>query len=439
MELVNEIDPASKSGKFVILQDAVSGSWEVGRWAQETSTWVQIDGKPVRIFPTHWVAVSGDAAGSEDGKDVSFLRDFPQLNTRAPRLLILITFVFLAAMVIISGYAAFDFGLLAARPTKVLSSDKSADSAGLADGSGEDALIRGLATAREKIGLFSEREKAARAEALEAERVADAKQKELKQALDAKTAQADKLARDLAAEVLVTTDRVNDARAEVLRTKQIGDAKEKELKKEPDETTAREEALSRELSSVREIAAARKPGATFGAQDDALQSESHRSHALVPRAPPVATGAVPNTSSSNDLISSTVPAARSAPKPATPEEATAGVLQPPTRQSQSQPAIVISPADEARLIARAEFLVTQADIASARLLLEHGMAKGSTLAIFMLAETYDEPMLRSLKAYGVRPDVEKARELYELAAAAGMEKARERLAALESGSDYQRQ
>jgi hypothetical protein len=36
MELVNEIDPASKSGKFVILQDAVSGSWEVGRWAQET-------------------------------------------------------------------------------------------------------------------------------------------------------------------------------------------------------------------------------------------------------------------------------------------------------------------------------------------------------------------------------------------------------------------
>ena len=52
----------------------------------------------------------------------------------------------------------------------------------------------------------------------------------------------------------------------------------------------------------------------------------------------------------------------------------------------------------------------------------------------MMAETYDWRMLRSLQAHGVRGDAEKARELYELAAMAGIEKARERLEALKSSS-----
>ncbi len=52
----------------------------------------------------------------------------------------------------------------------------------------------------------------------------------------------------------------------------------------------------------------------------------------------------------------------------------------------------------------------------------------------MMAETYDWRVLRSTQAYGVRPDAEKAQELYQLAAAAGIEKARERLEALKSHS-----
>ena len=430
MQLVREIDLASKSGRFVILQDAASGSWEVARWAQETNSWVQIDGKPARIIPTHWVAVSGDAAGSEDKKSLSFLRDFPQLSAKAARLLITTTLVSVAAVVMFFSYAAYDFGFVT-RPIKASSSDKAAASAGFA---ADDALLRSLATAREKIGILSERENAAQADVLEVKREADAKQTELKQALDAKTEQVDKLGRDLAAQILATTDRVNDAHAEVSRLKQIGDAKAKELKKELDEAKQRADAFSRELSSLR------TEDRKAGTREDALQLDSKR-RALLSGAPPATTEAVPNKSSSNGSISksSTPPATQGAPKPALLAGAAAGLLQPPTRQSQSQPSAVISPADEAKLIARSEFLMTQADIAGARLLLEHGMARGSTLAIFMLAETYDERMLRSQQAYGARPDAKKARELYELAAAAGLEKARERLAASKSDSNHQRQ
>jgi hypothetical protein len=50
----------------------------------------------------------------------------------------------------------------------------------------------------------------------------------------------------------------------------------------------------------------------------------------------------------------------------------------------------------------------------------------------MMAETYDQQILRSLQAYGVRGDAQMAREFYQLAAAAGIEKARERVEALQA-------
>jgi TPR repeat protein len=52
----------------------------------------------------------------------------------------------------------------------------------------------------------------------------------------------------------------------------------------------------------------------------------------------------------------------------------------------------------------------------------------------MMAETYDWRMLRSMQTHGVRGNSEKAKELYQQAAVAGIEKARERLEALKSSS-----
>jgi hypothetical protein len=48
----------------------------------------------------------------------------------------------------------------------------------------------------------------------------------------------------------------------------------------------------------------------------------------------------------------------------------------------------------------------------------------------MLAETYDSRTLRSLQAYGISGDTTMARKLYELAAAGGIDQARERLETL---------
>src|ERR1700730_7499282 len=95
MELAKPIELAPKNGDFVVLQDGWSGSWEVGRWAPASSSWVQIDGKPLRIFPTHWVPVSGDTAGSENTEGLSFLispvqmMEFPSKRLRTRFLLAL--------------------------------------------------------------------------------------------------------------------------------------------------------------------------------------------------------------------------------------------------------------------------------------------------------------------------------------------------------------
>jgi TPR repeat protein len=96
----------------------------------------------------------------------------------------------------------------------------------------------------------------------------------------------------------------------------------------------------------------------------------------------------------------------------------------------SASAVPHSPADEQRLLARANALLRQADISGARPLLEHALERGSARAAFMLAETYDAHVLQSWRARGISGDPTKARELYERAQAGGIEDAKERIEAL---------
>ena len=86
--------------------------------------------------------------------------------------------------------------------------------------------------------------------------------------------------------------------------------------------------------------------------------------------------------------------------------------------------------DEARLIARAEFLIGQGDVAGARRFLERAVEGHSARAAFLLAETYDSRILRTLQVYGVRGDTQKALELYGVASDGGIDKAKERISAL---------
>src|SRR3954454_6252222 len=48
------IDTAPRDGKFVILEDDVSGSFELAQWSAEAPGWVTENGELSKITPTHW-------------------------------------------------------------------------------------------------------------------------------------------------------------------------------------------------------------------------------------------------------------------------------------------------------------------------------------------------------------------------------------------------
>jgi hypothetical protein len=405
MELAKHIELAPKTGDFIVLLDGCSDAWEVGRWSPESSRWVQIDGKPLRIFPTHWVTVSGDAAGSENSEGLSFLVPTPApipTPKRRRRSLILAA---AAATVFIGGCAAFGFGLIGSQAVSNAgeaigpATEMSRKDSGTRDNA--DVIARDLAAARETIAAHIKREDAVQADAAESKRAADARQKELKQALDEKEAHAEALAHELASirgqlaaardEIALRLGRENAAQAEAREAKRVADARQKELKLAVDEHKAMVEALARDSNA---------PVGSGGA----AQAQ--------PRNRPITEpNALGSRGDSGPL-----------PRPS------------PAEPAQSAQANPNSSTEEARLVARADMLIKQSDFTGARLLLEHAVEKGSARAAFMMAETYDGRSLRALRAYGVRGDPEKARELYELAAVAGIEQARERLEALKSSS-----
>jgi hypothetical protein len=86
----------------------------------------------------------------------------------------------------------------------------------------------------------------------------------------------------------------------------------------------------------------------------------------------------------------------------------------PTAQSQPR-----TSAEIATLIERAEALLRNGDIASARLLLNRAAADGSTQAAFELGMTFDAQFLRRKGALGVDADETQARDWYERASKLG--------------------
>jgi hypothetical protein len=548
MELANQIDGAPKNGDFIILQDACSR--EVGRWAQEANGWVQPDGTPVRISPTHWTPVSDDFAGPTDRERSLFLAalaaplpddetEQTQKRPLTPLILALVTAIFC-----ISGYVfwngskdsssanrAADLqrefsrererasvaigGLTAAREREDVALTEDLESTQIANSkrreskqaldeseAKSDALARELASARENDvaarNLVAAREREIAAQALETKQIADARQKEFKQALDESEAKSEALARELASarenEVAarnLAAAREREIAAQALETKQIADAGQKEFKQALDESEAKSETLARELASAREndvaarnLAAARERKITAQALEtkqiadarqkdfkQALDESEKRALAVkreltsaretiasaerpsnaevTDRDAAAPTGPVNRPMEQSNAASETMTTPQSrgnvtagvqASSDATPDDATVGASGRLTRStrsepSRSQPPSAMSSAEQAKLVARAESLIKQFDFVGARLLLAHALEKGSARAAFMMAETYDRQILRSLQAYGVRGDAQMAREFYQLAAAAGIEKARERVEALRSDAN----
>src|SRR5436309_9101985 len=59
------IDTAPRDGKFVILEDDVSGSFERAQWSAEARAWVTENGELSKITPTHWQTTHLPEEGDE--------------------------------------------------------------------------------------------------------------------------------------------------------------------------------------------------------------------------------------------------------------------------------------------------------------------------------------------------------------------------------------
>jgi hypothetical protein len=295
-----------------------------------------------------------------------------------------------------------------------------------------EALTRELAAARERDV----------AQALEAKQIADARQKELKQALDESERRAFALEGELAsarkndvAARNLAAARERDV-AQALEAKKIADARQKELKQALEESEKRAFALEGELASARKtIASAAKPSnAEVTARDAASPTGPLNRSTEGSNAASEITASMTSPQSGGNIMARAQVSSDATPADAT---ATAGASGQLTRSNQSQPGrpqppSAMSSAEEARLVARAESLIKQYNFVGARLLLALAVEKGSARAAFVMAKTYDWRILRSMRAYGVRGDAAMARELYQQAAAAGIETAQERVEALQS-------
>lgn len=106
---------------------------------------------------------------------------------------------------------------------------------------------------------------------------------------------------------------------------------------------------------------------------------------------------------------------------------------PATRPAGSQAGNKSMPLDAgeiAMLVKRAKDLITNGDFAAARLLLKRAADGGSGEASLALGATFDPAFIHQLGAIGVQPDVDRAREWYQKAAALGSIAALKQLANL---------
>jgi hypothetical protein len=98
--------------------------------------------------------------------------------------------------------------------------------------------------------------------------------------------------------------------------------------------------------------------------------------------------------------------------------------------SQAGAEAALSDGEQAQFLQMASAMIRRGDIAGARVVLGRLHRQGSKVAAFQLAETFDPAALRSWNVRGMRGDEERARSLYEEAAAAGVPEAAERLKSL---------
>ena len=298
---------------------------------------------------------------------------------------------------------------------------------------------RADALARETVSLTDQRDEA-RSAAGEAARAADAAQAESKKAAARQRDKSEALLRELASarkEVEERSAGLAAAYAEILRVTELNATAAKQNDALAGERK-RAEDLARELASARaqlEEANGKLAATNSSASPPPEQTAQKRAPDLAPNGKDGGRSREPDTAGT----------VASNPRPPSKPGSSTLQAQPTNRDAPADPGSKVAAAsersapanaapraiaDEQRLLARANALLRQADISSARQLLELALARGSAQAAFMLAETYDQPVLESWRAHGVAGDRTKARDLYQRARAGGIDGAEERIKAL---------
>jgi hypothetical protein len=259
-----------------------------------------------------------------------------------------------------------------------------------------DGVAKDLAGVRVDLANRATAETSARAEAAQTAKLSEAKEAEWAKKLDAERKRSDGVAKDLAsvrAELAARVTAEASARAEAAQTAKLLEAKDAEWTKKLDAERKRSDGVAKDLAAVRTELADRVTAEASARTAKDLDIRTDRSKTV------------------------------SAPEPSRTAV---------DRGGGSVSTIAASAADEARLIARAEFLIGQGDVAGARRFLERAVEGHSARAAFLLAETYDSRILRTLQVYGVRGDTQRALELYKVASDGGIDKAKERISALKA-------
>ena len=472
---------APKSGAIIILLNDISRAWEVGYWSSGIFNWTQIDGKPLRICPTHWAPATSNCSDTtaEYQYSAAFacVPSFPLVeNGLAPPLTRRANlgrgFVAIAALIglLVAGHTLRllgDFGELRPSQTEIVTSVAGRDNKDLIDEISSIDHSAGSFGAR----IFSERDRAdstardladttaeasarpeARMEVAQLAKLLEENEKIWAAGHDAERERADGIARDLATVREELAGRIAaeaSARMDVDQLAKLLDANEKEWTTRLNAERERSDGIARDLATVRAELADRITAEASARMDvdqlarllaanekewtTRLNAERERSDGIARDLATVraelADRTIADASPRNDLTTNikTGSAMTDRPRTVTVRDPLRMTID---RGDNSISTIVASAADEAKLIARAQFLIRQGDVAGARRFLERAFEGGSARAAYLLAETYDWQILRAQQVYGARGDTQRALELYGVASQGGIDKAKERISAL---------
>jgi hypothetical protein len=145
-----------------------------------------------------------------------------------------------------------------------------------------------------------------------------------------------------------------------------------------------------------------------------------------PNAAPPPVAVAPRQESAPQRI---LTAAPPEPQPSPPQVTKIETAKPSLAPAQPKK-LTISVETETAMLERATQMLSMGDVSSARLLFEHVAKKGSGRAAMALARTFDPAYFSSINTRGLKPDRDKAKEWYAVAAELGQDEARSRLGAL---------